>query len=139
MYKFLRIVLMALMSIVISESPAQDVLVNTLRWNVSELTDLLSGSTEEHSCYFITHKKDKISWAQKDGEVLFDLDIKSTTGTWDDVNFPGEIFYKVKLDGCVGSITIKKVNDAYEIILELRGLEDGDIVNRYSVSSFEIL
>lgn len=117
---------------------AQNIETDTIRWNASKFTDLLSNTEVNKPCQFISYHNSSIKWLQKNGELVYVLTVNSVTGDWSEVNVNGTMSYDVSLDAMTGTISFSRSNNELKIVLDLRG-GSGDIKNEYSISNFEIL
>jgi len=112
---------------------AQDIQSASLKWSVSQLNDLSTGSIKAYTCDFKTSSAQEIIWVQK--SITYDFLITDIIGTWPDVQISGEITYEVLLDGESGTLAFKRTNSGVFITLDLSQAGGPRLRRSYSVSA----
>lgn len=115
-----------------------DILNDTITFTCSGFQDQLAKVPSEYECKFTICKNQVVIWDQNNGEVVFELPVSRTEGRWKNVSNDGSIIYRFKFDNKGdGRLTISRKNDTFRILFDLRGLENGDILNEYTVTKVE--
>jgi hypothetical protein len=109
----------------------------SIRWNVSELTDLKSDTIQSYESHFITFQSEKVVWVQQTREDTFP--IRSVNEDWPDANQTGRIEYEIDMAGQNGRLLIIRQNDLVEISLALTDSEGRQLEYKFKVESFQPL
>jgi hypothetical protein len=111
---------------------AQNILSDTLRWQVTQLEDLNANVTESYSCTFTTRGTGYIDWDQ--ASVSSQFEVTSVSGTWPNASEAGEVVYQITIDGLSGQLTFGRASGSATILLELTRSNGQPLRHRYSVS-----
>ena len=117
-----------------SQTHAQNVQTNTIRWTSNQAVDIKTSSTQslpfeiETSVSTITVKQ---------GEQVKNFTIDSKLGTWDDLKKDGVIEYQLNFGGKKGTGLIKRERNDLIFILDFSRYKDG-IQQRFNISNYEV-
>ena len=129
----------ALTTICTVRAQSADILDDTVTFTCSGFQDQLSKVYADSKCQFIIYKNQKVAWIQKGGEVVFDLSVSRTEGKWRNISNDGSMVYRFKYENKGdGRLTISRKNNTFKILFDLRGLENGDILNEYEVVDVKV-
>src|SRR5690349_17908713 len=76
----------------------------TIKWNVSQLTDLKTDTVQNYVSHFITYGLTKIVWVQSKREDTFL--INGSKDSWLDLKGPGDIEYDLDVEGGSGNLRV---------------------------------
>ena len=116
----------------IGEIRAQDITKNNLSWPCAKFGEIGGGNLGNGRTKLNVFKKERIEWRSDNGDLIYQLSIIETTGSWADVSKHGEITYKVSSEKKRGIVFIKKSGETVKIKLLLVGKEGQSI---YDLSS----
>lgn len=86
---------------------SQDVATSKIAWSCSKSFEVSTGKLEMGASKVTTYKGDSIVWLDAKG-VKKTLAVKKVTGSWANVNMPGEVLYQVERGQQRGTVLIKK-------------------------------
>jgi hypothetical protein len=109
----------------------------SIKWNISELTDLKADTVQNYESYFITYPSGKILWVQKKREDTFV--VSALEENWSNVNVSGRIKYDVQIAGQSGTLVVVREEDLIEITLGLANTEGEQLEYKFKVQSFQAL
>ena len=116
---------------------AQSPSSQSIKWNISELTDLKTDTVQNYESYFITYQNEKIVWVQKKREDTFVVD--ALQEDWNDVNVNGSIEYNVNIAGQTGTLGVVREGSLIEITLVLTNAAGKQLEYKFTVESFQAL
>jgi hypothetical protein len=130
--KKLFLVVLAFMWIGIKITLAQDIATTNLTWTVNQLEDLNTKKTSTYNCTFSTRPNNPIRWIQKNNYTT-ELTVKSSTGTWGNVQTMGKMVYSITLEGETGTLTFERTTSGATILLNLASQAGTGINQLYTV------
>lgn len=122
----------------ISLAGYSQVQTDTLQWNASGFTDLITNEAVAAPCHFVSYGTSKVDWIQGGGSFTTPFSITSVTGMWQDINSNGTLTFSIIGDGLSGQLILSKDNAGTKVKLVLSG-GTGIINNLYTISSVETL
>ena len=137
-FRVALVVIVICMVIPLSLVKAQDTQLQTIRWESTGFTDVLSDTVVGIDCTFVTKPSaNTVDWIQKNGAYLATFIITNTEGSWTDVGFDGSIIYSVSGNGASGRVEIARTGNSLNLTLTLNS-DSGEIKNIYTLSEFFI-
>jgi hypothetical protein len=87
-------------------------------WHVDSLTDVRYDSVMAYTCQFITDQSGKFRWIQEDGTFVTEFRIKTSTGTWTEVDKDGSRSLSVDYLDKKGAVQLSRVNGAIRVKID---------------------
>lgn len=109
----------------------------TIKWSVSQLTDLKTDTVQNYVSHFITYGLTKVVWVQSKREDTFL--INGSKDSWSDLKGAGDIEYDLDIVGGSGNLRVVRDGEMVEIILALTNAAGEQLEYKFSVESFELL
>ena len=117
---------------------AQQPSSQSIRWTVSELTDMKSDTTQSYESYFICYQTETIVWVQTKREDTFI--IKAVNENWRDIHdAAGQIEYTIEVGGVNGTLRIVRQNNTTQMMLALTSTQGKQMEYRFTIASFQAL
>ncbi len=118
---------------------SQDIKTTNLAWSVSGLNDLRTSKSENYACTFETRGAGDILWKQRGGSYLTTLRVSSVDGDWTDVKNPGQVVYRISVDGQTGTLTFERNDSGLFVTLDLSQSRSERMRHRLSVGQVSVL
>jgi hypothetical protein len=120
-------------------SLAQQVGLDTIRWNTIEFTDLNTNVIVPNEIYFISSGSQTIEWFQNNGQFKVDFTVSSVSGNWVNLAVPGSVTFQIT-DGIATGTLLFTRSSSTEVFIELhlRGTTS-NIDLRYKISNYSKL
>lgn len=136
----MRKILIILASLFIyQQSFAQQIGVDTIRWNTIEFIDLNTNEIVVNEIYFLSQGNHSVKWVQNGGQFQIEFSISNVEGQWPDTALPGTITFWITDGTATGSMKFtKSTGNEVSVELHLRGTTS-DIDLRYKVNSYSKL
>lgn len=111
-----------------------------VKWIADSFMDLTSVERVSQYSYFVTNNRSDIEWVQGDSvQYKMMLKVHDTKGRWTDVRKDGNITFVISMDTHEGILVIQRTNNALSIVVEIMGVEGGDIKMQYSIAEYSEL
>ncbi|MBX2900358.1 MAG: hypothetical protein KF775_11950 [Cyclobacteriaceae bacterium] len=134
-----KILLIAVACFIYLPGFAQQLSVDTIRWNTIELTDLNTNETVANEIYFVSQGNHSVKWVQNGGQVQIEFSVTSVEGQWPDAALPGTLTFQITDGTATGSLKFTKSSQNEVFVeLHLRGTTSG-IDMRYKINSYSKL
>lgn len=109
----------------------------SIKWNISGLTDLKADTVQNYESSIITNQKEKIVWVQEKREDTFV--VNAVQENWSDVNASGSINYDISIGGQTGTLAVVREGNLIEITLALTNMTGKQLEYKFRVESFQAL
>lgn len=139
MIRYIKVILVLVMVGLSNMGIAQTIGTADLKWKATGFVDLLSNTTVEQQSSFIFYGKQKIDWVQDNGNMVISFKIDKQEDVWANVNEFGSATLKFKFEGGTCKIVVTRDNQGLRLLLEMKNLKDGDIVNEYKIENVDVL
>lgn len=116
---------------------AQSPSSQSIKWNISELTDLKTDTVQNYESYFITYQTERIVWVQKKREDTFL--INGMEEDWNNINVSGRIKYDINVGGQSGTLAVVRQENVIEIILSLTNAAGKQLEYKFKVEFFQAI
>jgi hypothetical protein len=114
---------------------AQELGVDTIRWNVTEFTDLNTDSKVQNEAYFVSVGNQSIKWVQQSGAHTVEFKVTGIDGELADTKSTGARLFRISDGQASGTIKFLKTESGESSIeLHIKG-STSDIDLRYKISS----
>lgn len=109
----------------------------SIKWNVTQLTDLKADTVQTYESHFVIDHAVKVVWVQKHREDSFL--ITSLKEDWSDLGDGGRIEYDIDLQGRSASLLVIRSEVSMEIILAFTNANGRQVEYKFKVESFQVL
>lgn len=111
----------------------------TVKWISGSFYDNQFRSNTQLDCHFVTYGKQRIQWIQRNGALVYNLEVQHTKGNWTDIAKDGQLEYAVRSEGLEGTLTFRRESGMLSLVLKFPAEPTGPIDLVYSIVRIEKL